>query len=96
MGNECGDFDANTLKIMPNADQNVIHAQWAFLGLFPVFFLIFLFFSQHETCRSARGENLAFPSADHVSPVLLSAPIRSAEEARREKTSRHFHLKQAE
>ena len=96
MANGCGDFDANTLKIMPNAEL-ISHAQWAFLVfIFP----FFPFFFQHETCRSVRGEKLAFPSADHVLSTYLSAPIRSAVEARNKDTSRHFtgnfHLKQAE
>ena len=63
MGNECGDFDANTLKIMPNADQNVKSCTMGFSCLFLYFFFFFLNM-KHVDQRVVR--TWLFPSADHV------------------------------
>ena len=68
-----------------------------FFGIF--FFNFFIIFShekmKHVDQRVVRIEGFPPVCRSCIKYVLLSAPIRSSEEARKEETSRHFNLKQA-
>ena len=75
---------------------NGLFLSFFFFFFVPLLLLLLLFFFNMKHADQRMVRKAGFPSADHVVSTYLSAPIRSAEEARREETSRHSHLKQVE